>query len=159
MAGEARRPRAAIWLATWGGCGYAPVAPGTAGSLGAVAVAWALLWGLGWPAAALAGAALALALPAVWAAGAAARYWQSVDPGRVVVDEVVGMWLTLAAAPGLDWKYWLAAFLVFRALDIWKPPPARAAERLPGGWGIVADDVVAGLYGAVVLAGLRRLNS
>jgi len=147
-----------LWLATWGGCGYFPKGPGTVGSLGGIAVAWLLAGPLGWPPAALAAAAVALFLPAVWASNQACRHWQQEDPQRVVVDEVLGQWITLAAAPGLNWKYWAAAFVLFRAFDIWKPFPARAAERLPGGWGIVADDVVAGVYGAVVLFLWRRLN-
>ena len=149
---------AALWLATWGPCGYAPAGPGTAGSLGGVAVAWLLVGPLGWPPASLAAAAALLLLPAVWASNHACRYWQTEDPQTVVVDEVLGQWLTLAVVPGLDWRYWLAGFGLFRLFDIWKPFPARAAERLPGGWGIVADDLVAGLYGAVVLVLLRWLH-
>lgn len=152
------RPLAAIWLATWGGCGYFPKGPGTAGSLGGMAVAWFLVSPGGWPAATLALAAAALLVPAVWASSQACLYWQAKDPQRVVVDEVVGQWITLAAAPGPQWRYWVAGFLLFRLFDIWKPFPARRAERLPGGWGVVMDDVVAGVYGAVVLALLQRLN-
>ncbi|HYM10345.1 MAG TPA: phosphatidylglycerophosphatase A [Bryobacterales bacterium] len=152
------RTPAAIWLATWGGCGYFPKGPGTAGSLGGMVVAWLLVGPAGWPPLALAAAALALFGPAVWAAGRACQYWQSDDPQRVVVDEVLGQWVTLAAAPGLDWRYWLAGFAAFRIFDIWKPFPARAAERFPGGWGVVADDLVAGVYGAIVLLLLRRLH-
>jgi len=69
----------------------------------------------------------------------------------VVIDEVLGQWLTLAGAAALNWKSWLAAFLLFRLFDIWKPFPVRQLEALPGGWGIVADDLMAGLYGALVL--------
>lgn len=158
MAPSGRRP-AAVWLATWGGCGYAPWAPGTAGSLGAAAVAWVLVGLAGWPSIALAAAALALLGPAVWSASRTAEWIGAEDPGLVVIDEVLGQWITLAAAPERDWRYWLAAFVLFRALDVWKPFPARAAERLPGGWGIVADDLVAGVYGAVVLAAARALHS
>ena len=153
-----RRPDLAIWLATGGGLGYFPKGPGTAGSLGAAVAGWLLVGLTGWPPAALAAVALALFLPAVWASDRAGRYWQEKDPQRVVVDEVVGQWVTLAAAPGVYWKYWLAGFLLFRLFDIWKPFPVRRAERFPGGWGIVADDVVAGLYGAVVLILLRQVS-
>jgi len=148
-----------LWLASWGGCGYFPRGPGTAGSLGGLAVAWLLVHAAGWPAPALGLAALALLGPAVWAAGKASEYWQGKDPQQVVVDEVLGQWLTLAAAPAGVWRYWIAGFVLFRAFDIWKPFPARAAEKLPAGWGIVADDLVAGAYGAVVLAALRGLDS
>ncbi|MBI3667886.1 MAG: phosphatidylglycerophosphatase A [Acidobacteria bacterium] len=148
-----------IWLASWGGSGFSPVAPGTAGSLGAILVAWPLLVLTAWPAWTLAVAALLLLLPGVWASNRACEHFGEKDPQAVVVDEVLGQWLTLAAAPGRQWKYWLAGLALFRLFDIWKPFPARAAERLPGGWGIVADDLVAGVYGAVVLFGLRWLNS
>jgi phosphatidylglycerophosphatase A len=156
------RPPAAIWLATWGGCGYFPKGPGTAGSLGGALVAAALVFWIGWPSVALAALALVMFGPAVWASGEAARYWQQKDPQRVVVDEVLGQWLALAAAPdgrwSYGWPYWLAAFALFRLFDIWKPFPARSAERLPGGWGIVADDLVAGIYAAIVVMALRRLH-
>jgi phosphatidylglycerophosphatase A len=66
------------------------------------------------------------------------------DPHIVVVDEVIGQWITLAGAATFNWKTWLAAFVLFRLLDVWKPAPARQLESLPGGWGIVADDVMAG---------------
>jgi len=150
--------RVALALATWWGCGYFPKGPGTAGSAGALAAAWVVTGPLGWPAWTLGAAAALLLGPAVWASARACRWWQSGDPQRVVVDEVVGQWVTLAAAPSLEWRCWLAAFALFRLLDIWKPYPARAAERLPGGWGVVADDVVAGVYGAVVLALAGQLH-
>jgi len=70
----------------------------------------------------------------------------------------VGQWLTLAGATSLSWKANLAAFVLFRLFDVWKPFPVRQAERLPGGWGIVADDAMAGLYGALVLFGAGCFN-
>jgi len=152
------RPPAAIWLATWGGCGYFPKGPGTAGSLGGAAVAWVLVRWAGWPPAALAAAALGLLGPGVWASSRAARYWGQEDPQRVVIDEVLGQWLALSVAPAAEWRYWLAAFALFRIFDIWKPFPVRSAEQLAAGWGIVADDLVAGVYAAVVLLALRRLH-
>ena len=69
----------------------------------------------------------------------------------MVVDEVLGQWITLVGALALNWKSWLAAFFLFRLFDIWKPPPVRQLEALPSGTGIVADDVMAGVYGALVL--------
>ena len=81
-----------------------------------------------------------------------------VNPGAVVVDEVAGQWITIAGAGAIHWKSALMAFVLFRLLDIWKPPPARQFERLPGGFGIMADDVMAGVYGALVLHALSLLN-
>jgi phosphatidylglycerophosphatase A len=95
-------------------------------------------------------AAVSLA-PGIWSAEVVSAESGEKDPSRIVVDEVIGQWITLTGATSQNWKSWLAAFLLFRAFDIWKPPPVRQAEKLPGGLGIVADDVVAGLYGALVL--------
>ena len=141
------KTRVARAIATWFGCGYSPIAPGTVGSLAAVAIAYCL------PLRPIYFAALALAmLPvAIWAAGVTARHSKLKDPQIVVVDEVLGQWITLAGATSLNWKSWLAAFVLFRLFDIWKPPPIRRLEALPAGRGIVADDVMAGLYGALVL--------
>lgn len=140
-------------ISTWFYLGYAPKAPGTVGSLAAIAIAWFLPvppWSL-----ALLG--LVLAIPGIWAAGVTARELNRKDPGVVVVDEVVGQWITLAGAAQLDWKSFLAGFVLFRLFDIWKPPPVRQLESLPGGLGIVADDAMAGVYGAIVLLALRRM--
>jgi phosphatidylglycerophosphatase A len=137
-------------LATWFGCGYAPLAPGTAGSAGALALAILLAYA-GWKPWHFGALALALLPAGVWAAGRLARRLREKDPGAVVIDEVIGQWISIAGATALNWKAWLAAFLLFRALDIWKPWPARRLENLPGGYGIVADDVAAGIYAALVL--------
>lgn len=147
--------KAALALATWFGCGFSPVAPGTAGSLGALAAAWLFhLWTRPpiWIYAAL---ALALWLPAVWAAAAVARMKNDEDPGLVVVDEVIGQWIALAGAGSFSPAGAAAAFLLFRLFDIVKPWPVRNAERLPGGWGIVTDDALAGVYAAAALYALR----
>lgn len=141
----------ALALATWFGCGYAPIAPGTVGSLGALLPAWLLARYAGWQPLYFGALALAITLPAVWAAGRTARACGKEDPGLVVVDEVAGQWMALAGAATLDWPAWLGAFLLFRAFDIWKPAPVRQLERLPGGWGVLADDLMAGLYAALVL--------
>lgn len=77
------------------------------------------------------------------------------DPGFIVIDEVAGQWTALLFSP-LNWRYALLAFVLFRAIDIIKPFPARQLERLPGGWGIVFDDVAAGLY-ALGIVSLTRL--
>lgn len=95
--------------------------------------------------------AAVLLVPGIWSADVAARAAGKKDPGLVVVDEVIGQWITIAGASTLNWKSWVLAFILFRLFDIWKPPPARQLERLPGGTGIVADDVMAGIYGAIVI--------
>jgi len=131
--------------------GNVPKAPGTAGSLGALAVAWWLHASYEIPGAGFAVYALLLLAPASWAAGRLAEDVGKKDPQIVVVDEWVGQWITLAGAAALNWKSWLGAFLLFRAFDIWKPPPVRQLERIQGGPGIVLDDVMAGIYAALVL--------
>jgi phosphatidylglycerophosphatase A len=138
-------------LATWFGCGYAPVAPGTAGSAAAIVMGIALerFAGFGrWHFAIL---AAVLFGPAVWAAGVTAARLGLKDPSIVVVDEVIGQWISLAGAARLNWRSYLLAFVLFRLFDIWKPPPVRQLEELPGGVGINADDVMAGVYAALVL--------
>jgi phosphatidylglycerophosphatase A len=138
-------------IATVLGCGSSPVAPGTAGSLAALALAVALheFAGLsGWHFAALAAVCF---VPAVWASTRTARALHAKDPGVVVVDEVIGQWISLAGAHTLNWKTYMAAFVLFRLFDIWKPAPVRQLERLPEGLGIVADDAMAGIYAALVL--------
>lgn len=157
---KTKTSKAALAIATWFGCGRAPVAPGTAGSAAAVAIAVLLGETAGfapWHFLLLAGLLFA---PAVWASGAAAAGAGIEDPGFVVVDEVVGQWVALAGARSLGWKAYLAAFVLFRLFDIWKPYPVRRLEALPGGLGIVADDAAAGVYAALALflAGCFNLN-
>lgn len=150
-----RRAGPAIWIATAGGAGYFPIAPGTAGSLVGVAIVVGLAQLPLHPGAAiavLAAASLAIFALGVWAAGEAETYFGRADPGQVVVDEVVGQMLTFLLLPHATWKWLVGGFLLFRAFDIIKPFPARQAERIPRGWGIIIDDVVAGLYGLAVLA-------
>jgi phosphatidylglycerophosphatase A len=147
-------------LGTWFGLGYVPKAPGTAGSLGGLLAAWAMHVWWGVEPAGFAVLALLLLGPAAKAAGRMARDVGNQDPPAVVVDEVVGQWLTLAGAMSLDgWMPWAAAFVLFRALDILKPPPVRALERVSGGAGIVLDDAMAGVYGALVLWAAGRFAS
>jgi phosphatidylglycerophosphatase A len=157
-----RRNSGAFLIATWFGCGYAPKAPGTAGSLAALLIAIALhyilRYGGGSERATLLVLAAILLAPGIWSAGMVAKETGKTDPQMVVVDEVIGQWITLAGAATFNWKTWLAAFLLFRLLDVWKPAPARQLESLPGGWGIVADDVMAGLYGALAIFVLDRLH-
>lgn len=144
--------KAAKMIATWFGCGYAPAGPGTAGSLAALAMAWLLVRYAGWQPLWFAALVVIATAPSIWAADVAARALNQKDPGVVVVDEVVGQWLALAGARHLNIKSWLGAFVLFRLFDIWKPAPVRNLEKLPGGTGIVADDLMAGLYAALVLS-------
>lgn len=144
-------PHVAVLVATWFGCGYSPVAPGTAGSAAAVVIALGLeRWaGLApWHFAVL---AVVLFPAAVWAASATAVAVKRKDPGIVVVDEVIGQWISLGGALVWNWKSCAAAFVLFRLFDIWKPWPVRQLESLPGGLGINADDAMAGVYAALVL--------
>ena len=143
--------RAAVLLATWFGCGLSPVAPGTVGSVAAIAVAWGLHTIFGWRPWMFPLLAAVMLVPAVWASGVTAIASGKDDPGKVVVDEVLGQWVALGGAIVLDWKMWLAAFLLFRVFDIVKPFPLRRLEKLHGGTGIVADDLGAGIYSALVL--------
>ena len=138
-------------IATCLGAGYAPLAPGSAASLGAVGLGALLVKYYGWKPGYFALLAAVALLPGIWAAHFVAKESGQHDPGKIVVDEVVGQWITLAGATVFVWQSWLAAFLLFRLLDIWKPFPCRKAEDLPGGFGIMADDVIAGIYGALVL--------
>jgi phosphatidylglycerophosphatase A len=147
----------AFLIATWFGCGYAPKAPGTAGSLAALVIAVALNY-LGYGRGTLLLLAVLLLAPGIWSAGVVARETNKPDPQIVVVDEVIGQWITLAGAATFNWKTWLAALVLFRLLDMWKPAPARQLEHLHGGLGIVADDVMAGLYGALGIFVLDRLH-
>jgi phosphatidylglycerophosphatase A len=198
-----RKPRFAILIATAAGLGYLPKAPGTWGSLGGFllfAVPACLWFGPEVPYMLANGSVgdfsyvnlpagyfdqfvwtyiilfLLISSVGVWAAHCAAEFWRQKDPGRVVIDEVSGQFLTMllgsgvpvwwkvaelrywTLAPGfilmrsaLNWKYLLLGFILFRVFDIWKPFPARQAESLPGGWGIMADDWIAGIYAAIGL--------
>ncbi|MGE0255543.1 MAG: phosphatidylglycerophosphatase A [Alphaproteobacteria bacterium] len=144
----------AALLATAGGVGRLPVAPGTWGSALAVLLAAtvASLGGPQWGATALALAAVSLFPFGVWAATQHAATTGITDPGEVVVDEVVGQWIALLPVV-YDWRWYPVAFALFRVFDIWKPWPCRALEKLPAGTGIMADDIAAGAWaGACVLA-------
>jgi len=145
-------------IATGAGLGYVPKAPGTAGSLAALLAAAFLAHHHAWGRmefALLAAGAFAIA---VWAAGVDERRRGQKDPRFVVADEMVGQWVALVGVTTSNWKSWLGAFLLFRLFDIWKPFPVREAESLPGGLGIVADDVAAGLYAAILLFLAGRLG-
>jgi phosphatidylglycerophosphatase A len=135
-------------IATFGFVGYFPIAPGTAGSVAAL-----LLYAPLRPVAVepLYLAVIAAVLAAgIWASTAAERVLQLEDPGPVVIDEVLGMLVTLAWLP-LSWTGVVLGLLLFRLFDIVKPFPAARLERLRGGAGIMLDDAVAGVYAHVVL--------
>jgi phosphatidylglycerophosphatase A len=154
--------RVTTLVATWFGAGLLPVAPGTWGSLAAIPVAHLVVtiggvWGL-------VGFAVAVTLVGVHAAGETARLRGIGDPPEVVVDEVAGQSIALlpvyALVPPeatlLRIGAVLLAFALFRALDVWKPGPIGALERLPGGWGVMMDDVLGGAV-AGALAGAALL--
>lgn len=127
-------------IATVGGIGFLPRIPGTAASVVGLGLIWVLS---GSPLRQVLGCIAALGL-ALWSAGPTARAMGHKDPSAVVIDEVAGMMVGLAALPA-TWGVYLGGFALFRFLDIVKPGPIRRAQRLPGSWGIVADDLLAGL--------------
>ncbi|HEY3919193.1 MAG TPA: phosphatidylglycerophosphatase A [Stellaceae bacterium] len=135
--------------ASWFGCGFLPLAPGSWGSLAALPLAWGivLFGGKLW----LLAAAVAVFIVGCVAAEHATRDGTDRDPGWIVIDEVVGQWLTLLILP-LNLLAFVIGFLLFRLFDIWKPWPVRWAERrYDGGFGIMIDDVIASLYAVIVI--------
>jgi phosphatidylglycerophosphatase A len=146
------KDRIARLLATVFGAGLSPVAPGTAGTLAAVPLFWALSQG-GLPLELL-GLLLVTALAVPCAGHVAARAGHR-DPQTVVIDEAAGYLLAMLGHPA-TWPWMAAGFLLFRLFDIVKPFPVRRLEALPGGWGIVADDLMAGAYAWLCLFALRK---
>lgn len=133
------------------GSGLAPKAPGTFGTLAAVPFYWLLamlpLWAYGL-------AVVMAAIAGVWICGESSRRLGVHDHGGIVWDEFVGLWITLFAAPQ-GWLWLIVGFALFRLFDIWKPWPIRVADRqVSGGFGIMLDDILAGLY---ALASLQLL--
>jgi phosphatidylglycerophosphatase A len=140
--------RLAIVLATWWGVGYSPIAPGTAGTIAAIPL-FLLLSLL--PLYVYLPCVLGIGLLACWAAGEAERIFQEKDSQVIVIDEAVGLLVTMTALPPA-WPYLVAGFLLFRCFDILKPPPIRLIERkVKGGYGVVLDDVLAGIYAHISL--------
>jgi len=139
--------RLAYVLATWFGCGRSPIAPGTVGTFGALPLYFAIRGGGPWVVLA---AAVVITAVGIWAAGVVADTSGNHDPQIVVIDEVAGVLIALAAAHSTLGI--VLAVGLFRLFDITKPFPARRAEKLPRGWGIVVDDLVAGVYAAAVVA-------
>lgn len=140
--------RLALLLATWWGVGYVPRAPGTAGTIAAIPFFFLLsllpLYGY-------LACVLGIGLVACWAAGEAERFFQEQDSKRIVIDEAVGFFITMTALPP-TWPYLIGGFCLFRCFDILKPPPIRLIERkVKGGYGVVLDDVLAGIYAQISL--------
>jgi phosphatidylglycerophosphatase A len=174
-----RKPRISLAIATAFGLGYLPKAPGTWGSLGGVAIALGMRW-IGWrrvlphmdlvphanfwivglaPAYFEYVIVLLVALLGVIVADRAAKFAGKKDPQFVVIDEVSGQLIAyFSPFTVLNWKSFLLGFILFRVFDIWKPFPARQAESLPGGLGIMADDWIAGIYAALGLWIARALG-
>jgi phosphatidylglycerophosphatase A len=146
------RPRFALAVATALGVGYVPFAPGTFGSAAGLIVWWLL------PSSALAQgiAILVLFIAGSWSGTVAERYFQTTDPGAVVIDEVMGMLITLFLVP-VGWRGALCGFFVFRVADVLKPFPANRLERLPGGLGVMADDGMAAIYANLIVHGIVAL--
>lgn len=130
--------------------GFVPIVPGTFGSAAGLILYFLLLIAGSWEI--YLGAILIVTMVGVWSAGKAERESGIVDPSFVVIDEVAGQLITLFLIPA-TWYFVLGGFLLFRFLDIVKPSPARQAERLPHGWGIMADDVLVGIYGCILMHG------
>lgn len=147
-----RTSRVAALVATGLGSGYSPIAPGTAGSLVGLALFWPLR-DLGLPVQ-LAALALLFVVGVKSSTSLAAGVGRK-DPGLVVVDEVAGMWTTLLLLPFTPAVAALA-FVAFRVMDVVKPYPARPLEALPGGWGIMCDDLMAGVYANLLVQVLLR---
>ena len=140
----------ARFIATVGPLGHSPIAPGTMGTLAAIPIVL-FLGGQ----TTLFMVCITLTIVGIWAAGETARDLRQHDPQIVVIDEVCGMLTAMLFVP-VTWPRILTAFLAFRFFDVLKPPPVRQLERLPGGFGIVLDDLMAGGYAwLVVQAGIH----
>ena len=140
-------------VATSFGFGYSPFAPGTMGAVFGILV-WLpfYLWTSEWTLLTVTIALIAVFTPlGVWSASVAETEW-GPDPSRVVMDESVGMWITLLPVTvDAPWWHIIIAFALFRLLDIMKPLGIRRLEDFRGGWGIMADDIGAGIYGAILM--------
>lgn len=149
-----------VIIGTGFGSGFSPFAPGTAGALLAVLIWFGISFIVSeicliWLTVAL---ILFFTVMGVWATNRLEPFWGE-DPSRVVVDEMVGVWIALLAAPSGNVWYALGAFALFRLFDIFKPLGIRRMESFPGGIGVMMDDILAGIYSFVVLIGVRWLIS
>lgn len=145
-----------VFIGTGFGSGYSPVAPGTAGAAVALLIWLALAGFMSFDVLLFVTAALAVVftLLGIWSGNILERYWGE-DPSKVVVDEMVGVWISLLAVPEGGCFYPILAFVLFRLFDIFKPFGVRKMEKFGGGLGIMMDDILAGFYGAVVILLLR----
>jgi phosphatidylglycerophosphatase A len=141
-----------VILAAWGPCGFSPVAPGTAGTLGAIPLWWALSL---LPRPALPLAILLLTALGIVAAGRAGRYWGVTDASAIVLDEVVGYLVTVALVP-FSWPAAALGFALFRIFDVTKPWPVSVFDRMKSAWGVMLDDVAAGLFAMALLTASVR---
>ena len=146
--------RLGLFIATCGYLGYVPIAPGTFGSAAGLAVFYAVR-SSGSTTVELAAIVLLFAI-GIWSGTAAEHHFGGIDPGPVVLDEVVGMLITLALLP-VNLTGAIVGFLIFRVLDIVKPWPSGQFEKLPGGLGVMADDGMAAVYGNLLMRGLIAL--
>ncbi|WP_130470177.1 phosphatidylglycerophosphatase A [Candidatus Magnetaquicoccus inordinatus] len=146
----------ALHIATLGGVGLLPKAPGTWGTVATVPFAWLVKEaGSFWYWLAL----LLLSVLGSWATSVACRHFQRKDPSQVVVDEAAGLWVTLLFLPE-GWVWWLVGVVLFRLFDIFKPWPVNWLDReLPSPWGVMADDLAAGLYAGLSMTLLARIIS
>ncbi len=135
--------------ATVFGIGYLPIAPGTWASLAAVCLWYFLQQSLDFSASLQLIAVGSSLLIGIWSSVRLENVWGK-DPSKIVIDEWAGMWITLLFLPA-DWRILLSAFVVFRILDIWKPSIIRKAENIKGGWGVMMDDIVAGVLGNILI--------
>jgi phosphatidylglycerophosphatase A len=141
----------ALAIATFGYVGFFPIAPGTAGSLAALALFAFVRW-VGVPAFELSAIVVVL-IAGIWASNVAERTLDQKDPGPIVIDEVLGMLMTLALLP-VSLTGVAVGFVLFRIFDVVKPYPAGRMERLEGGAGVMLDDAVAGVYAHLALRAL-----
>jgi phosphatidylglycerophosphatase A len=146
--------RLGVFIATVGYIGFAPIAPGTFGSAAGLAVFYAVRSG-GSTAIELATIVILFVI-GIWSGTEAEHHFGGIDPGPVVLDEVVGMLITLALIP-VNTAGAIVGFLIFRVLDVVKPWPSAQMERLPGGLGVMADDGMAAIYGNLIMQVLVRL--
>jgi phosphatidylglycerophosphatase A len=146
--------RLALFMATFGYVGYAPVAPGTFGSAAGLLVFYAVR-STGSPLVELSVIVLLFAV-GIWSGTVAEHHFGGVDPGPIVLDEVVGMLITLCLIP-VDATGALVGFVVFRILDVIKPFPSARFEKLPGGLGVMADDGMAAIYGNLAMRGMMTV--
>ncbi len=142
----------ALGLASVGGVGYSPVAPGTAGSL----VALIALWLIPFSRSGLVITLMAVTALGIWAGSRVERVFGAKDPGVIVIDEVAGMLVSVLFLPRTI-VVLATAFLLFRLFDIWKPFPARESQVFSGGLGVMLDDLIAGAYTLLLVAGSRAL--